>query len=170
MVKSLGSVNKVEPSKLSTEGSQNISNLGCDLAYDDEFFDNYYHNDFMDVDEYAMLQTHFDNVDIPAGVEASIPWFADFSKSKKKTSHGNISSSVDGNDLSLSSWLSEPAHINKKAAPVSNSSSQTPGDPLSHSPRGASLSSPLLFPQGSQSKKSATSEHGWNSQNLVFEN
>ncbi|XWS52060.1 hypothetical protein CRYUN_Cryun11dG0035000 [Craigia yunnanensis] len=150
VAKSLGSVNKVEPSKLSTQGSHNIYNLDFSLAYNDEFFYDYYLNDFMDVDEYAMLQAHFDNVDIPAGVEASIPWFADFSESKKETSHGNISSSVDGNDQSLSSWLSEPAHMNKKAVSVSSSSFQTPGDPLSHSPVGASLPSPLLFPQGSQ--------------------
>ncbi|XVE80143.1 hypothetical protein DITRI_Ditri14bG0115700 [Diplodiscus trichospermus] len=121
----------------------------------------------MDVDEYAMLQAHFDNVDIPAGVEASIPWFADFSESEKKTSHGNISLTVDGNDPSLSSWLSEPAHMNKKTAPVNSSSYQTPGDPLSHSPGGASLPLPFLFPQGSRSKKkSATPQHRWNSQNL----
>ncbi|XVF04221.1 hypothetical protein REPUB_Repub05bG0063700 [Reevesia pubescens] len=168
VAKSLGSINMVEPSKLSTQGSHNIYNFDCDLAYDDEIFDNYYLNDIMDVDEYAMLQAHFDNVDIPAGVEASIPWFPDFSDSTKNTSHGNISES-DGNDQSLSSWLSEPAHINKKAASVSNSSFQTPGAPLSHSPGGASLPSPLLFPQGSQSKKkSATSQHRWNSQNLPF--
>ncbi|XP_022717116.1 probable ubiquitin-conjugating enzyme E2 26 isoform X2 [Durio zibethinus] len=161
---SLGSINKVEPSKLSTQGSQNIYNFDCDLAYDDEFFDNNYLNEFMDIDEY--LQAHFDNVDIPAGVEAAIPWFADYSGSKKKTSLGNISSSVDTNDQYHSSWLLEPAHANKKAASVSSTSFQTPGDLLSHSPGGASLPSPVLFPQGSQSKKSATSRHRWNSQNL----
>ncbi|WRX29723.1 Ubiquitin-conjugating enzyme E2 - like 10 [Theobroma cacao] len=167
--KSLGSINKVEPSKHPTQGSQNIVNLDCDLSYDDEIFDNYYLNDIMDVDDYAMLQAHFDNVDIPAGVEASIPWFADFSESKKKTSDGNISSGVDGSDQSLSPWLSEPTHTNKKAALVNSSSFQTPGDPLSHSPGEASLSSPLLFPQGSQSKKkSATSQPRWSSQNLQF--
>ncbi|XVF18841.1 hypothetical protein REPUB_Repub11eG0057500 [Reevesia pubescens] len=168
MAKSLGSRKKVEPSKHPTQESNNIVNLDYDLSYDDEFFDNYYLTDVMDVDEYAMLQAHFDNVDIPAGVEASIPWFEDFSDNKKKTSHGHISSSVDGNDHSLSSWLSEPAHMNKKAASVSNSSFPAPGDPLSHSSGVASLSSPLLFPQGSQSKKSATSQHRWNSEKLPF--
>lgn len=157
MTKSLGSVKKVEPSKNSTQGSQNIFNLDHDLAYDDEYF------------EYAMIQAHFDSVDIPAGVEASVPWFSDFSNSKKKNSHGNISSTVDANDQFHSSWLPEPAHINKKVASVSNSSFQTPGDSLIHSSGGAGLSSPFLFPQGSRSKKSATSEHRWNRQNLSFE-
>ncbi|MBA0733688.1 hypothetical protein Gogos_017673 [Gossypium gossypioides] len=180
VAKSPGSLNKIEPSKHSTQGSHNIYNLDCDLTYDDDFFDNYYGNDFMDVDEYAMLQAHFDNVDIPAGVEASIPWFADFSERKKDTSPVNTQSSVNtshsktqlsanGNDQSLSSWLSEPAHM-KKAALVSSSSFHNPADPLSHSPGEVIVPSTLLFPQGSQSKKSATSQLKLSSQSLPFWN
>ncbi|MBA0759161.1 hypothetical protein Gotri_022082 [Gossypium trilobum] len=180
VAKSPGSLNKIEPSKHSTQGSHNIYNLDCDLTYDDDFFDNYYGNDFMDVDEYAMLQAHFDNVDIPAGVEASIPWFADFSERKKDTSPVNTQSSVNtshsktqlsanGNDQSLSSWLSEPAHM-KKAALVSSSSFHNPADPLSHSPGEVIVPSTLLLPQGSQSKKSATSQLKLSSQSLPFWN
>ncbi|KAG8502585.1 hypothetical protein CXB51_000029 [Gossypium anomalum] len=180
VAKSPGSLNKIEPSKHSTQGSHNIYNLDCALTYDDDFFDNYYGNDFMDVDEYAMLQAHFDNVDIPAGVEASIPWFADFSERKKDTSHVNTQSSVNtshsktqlsanGNDQSLSSWLSEPAHM-KKAALVSSSSFHNPADPLSNSPGEVIVPSTLLFPQGSQSKKSATSQLKLSSQSLPFWN
>ncbi|OMO73321.1 Ubiquitin-conjugating enzyme, E2 [Corchorus olitorius] len=170
VAKSLSS-NNIEPSNHATQGSHKIVNLDCDLFYDDESFDNYYLDEFMDVDDYAMLQAHFDSVDLPAGVEAPIPWFPKFSESKEKTSHRNVSSSVAGSDQALSSsWLSEPGHINKKPASVSSSSFQTPGDPLS-SPGGASLSSPLLFPHGSQSnniKMSAPSQHSWNGQNLPF--
>ncbi|KAK8368783.1 hypothetical protein V6Z12_A01G065500, partial [Gossypium hirsutum] len=180
VAKSPASLNKIEPSKHSTQGSHNIYNLDCDLTYDDDFFDNYYGNDFMDVDEYAMLQAHFDNVDIPAGVEASIPWFADFSERKKDTSHVNSQSSVNtshsktqlsanGNDQSLSSWLSEPTHM-KKAALVSSSSFHNPADPVSHSPGEVIVPSTLLFPQGSQSKKSATSQLKLSSQSLPFWN
>ncbi|TYI96377.1 hypothetical protein E1A91_D01G067900v1 [Gossypium mustelinum] len=180
VAKSPGSLNKIEPSKHSTQGSHNIYNLDCDLTYDDDFFDNYYGNDFMDVDEYAILQAHFDNVDIPAGVEASIPWFADFSERKKDTSPVNTQSSVNtshsktqlsanGNDQSLSSWLSEPAHM-KKAALVSSSSFHNPADPLSHSPGEVIVPSTLLLPQGSQSKKSATSQLKLSSQSLPFWN
>ncbi|MBA0849504.1 hypothetical protein Goshw_016759 [Gossypium schwendimanii] len=180
VAKSPGSLNKIDPSKHSTQGSHNIYNLDCDLTYDDDFFDNYYGNDFMDVDEYAMLQAHFDNVDIPAGVEASIPWFADFSERKKDTSPINTQSSVNtshsktqlsanGNDQSLSSWLSEPAHM-KKAALVSSSSFHNPADPLSHSPGEVIVPSTLLLPQGSQSKKSATSQLKLSSQSLPFWN
>nr|KJB13317.1 hypothetical protein B456_002G070200 [Gossypium raimondii] len=180
VAKSPGSLNKIEPSKHSTQGSHNIYNLDCDLTYDDDFFDNYYGNDFMDVDEYAMLQAHFDNVDIPAGVEASIPWFADFSERKKDTSPVNTQSSVNtshsktqlsanGNDQSLSSWLSDPAHM-KKAALVSSSSFHNPADPLSHSPGEVIVPSTLLLPQGSQSKKSATSQLKLSSQSLPFWN
>ncbi|MBA0641463.1 hypothetical protein Goklo_026007 [Gossypium klotzschianum] len=180
VAKSPGSLNKIEPSKHSTQGSHNIYNLDCDLTYDDDFFDNYYGNDFMDVDEYAMLQAHFDNVDIPAGVEASIPWFADFSERKKDTSpvytqssvnnsHSKTQLSANGNDQSLSSWLSEPAHM-KKAALVSSSSFHNPADPLSHSPGEVIVPSTLLLPQGSQSKKSATSQLKLSSQSLPFWN
>ncbi|MBA0676043.1 hypothetical protein Goari_017553 [Gossypium aridum] len=180
VAKSPGSLNKIDPSKHSTQGSHNIYNLDCDLTYDDDFFDNYYGNDFMDVDEYAMLQAHFDNVDIPAGVEASIPWFADFSERKKDTSPVNTQSSVNtshsktqlsanGNDQSLSSWLSEPAHM-KKAALVSSSSFHNPADPLSHSPGEVIVPSTLLLPQGSQSKKSVTSQLKLSSQSLPFWN
>ncbi|KAK8985668.1 hypothetical protein V6N11_068916 [Hibiscus sabdariffa] len=162
VIKPPGSINKVEPSKHSTLGSQNAYNLDGDLAYDDDFHDNYCLSDFWDVDEYAMLQSHFDNFDIPAGVEASVPWFPDFSESKKNTSHANTQSSLNGNDQSHSTWLSKPAHVNKKPA----SSFLTPVDPISHSPGGAGVSSTFLFPQGSQSNKSATSQHKWTSQIL----
>lgn len=169
MAKSLGSVNKGVSSMLSTQGSHNIYNLDCDLAYD-EVFDNHYVKDFMDVDDYDLLQAHFDNVDVPAGVEASVSWFADFSEGKNKTSQQNISASVDGKDEFLLPLLSEPAPMDKKVASFSGSNFQIRGDTLSHSPGGASLPSPLLFPQGSQSKKkSTTSQHRWNSQNLPFE-
>ncbi|XVF70217.1 hypothetical protein PTKIN_Ptkin11bG0142600 [Pterospermum kingtungense] len=168
VAKSLDSVNKDAPSMLSTQGSHNISNLDCDLAFGDEIFDNHYLNDFMDVDEYTMLQAHFDNFDIPAGVEASIPWFADFSESKKKTSQGNIPSSVDGKDEFLSSRLSEPSPMDKKAASRSSSNIQIGGNPLSYSPGDASFPSPFLS-QGSQSKKKSTTlQHRGNSQNLPF--
>ncbi|KAL4312282.1 hypothetical protein GQ457_01G004580 [Hibiscus cannabinus] len=156
VIKPPGSINKVEPSKHSTLGSQNSYNL------DGDFHDNYCLSDFWDVDEYAMLQSHFDNFDIPAGVEASVPWFPDFSESKKNTSHANTQSSLNGNDQSHSTWLSKPAHVNKKPA----SSFLTPVDPISHSPGGAGVSSTFLFPQGLQSNKSATSQHKWTSQIL----
>ncbi|GMJ05246.1 ubiquitin-conjugating enzyme 25, PHO2 FAMILY UBIQUITIN CONJUGATION ENZYME 1 [Hibiscus trionum] len=166
VVKHLGSINKVEPSKHSTEGSHNVYNLEGDLAYDDDFLDNYCVNDFLEVDEYATMQTHFDNFDIPAGVEASVPWFPEFSESKNNISHANTQSSVNGNDQSHLTWLSEPAHVNKKPASVSSSSFLTPVDPISHSPGGAGVTSTFLFPQGSQSKKSVTSQHKLTSQIL----
>ncbi|KAB2006194.1 hypothetical protein ES319_D11G325900v1 [Gossypium barbadense] len=176
VAKSLGLINKVTPPKHSIQGSQNISNLDCNLASSDELFYTNYLNDFMDAGKYAMLQEHFDGVELPAGedtsipwfenmtievpdgLEASIPWFENISESKKKTSHGTISSTTNANDNLHFLWLQDPAHINMNAASVSNSSSLTPDDPLSHSPGVANLSSPSLFSQILQSQNSATSQ------------
>ncbi|CBI20306.3 unnamed protein product, partial [Vitis vinifera] len=54
--------------------SINIDGFVSDLSYDDDDNTDIYSDDFMDDDEYAILQAHFDNVDIPPGVEAPIPW------------------------------------------------------------------------------------------------
>ncbi|KAB2059418.1 hypothetical protein ES319_A11G301500v1 [Gossypium barbadense] len=176
VAKSLGLINKVKPPKHSIQGSKNISNLDCNLASSDELFYTNYINDFMDAGKYAMLQEHFDGVELPAGedtsipwfenmtievpdgLEASIPWFENISESKKKTSHGTISSTTNANDSLPFLWLQDPGHINMNAASVSNSSSLTPDDPLSHSPGVANLSSPSLFSQILQSQNSATSQ------------
>ncbi|MBA0591238.1 hypothetical protein Gorai_019919, partial [Gossypium raimondii] len=176
VAKSLGLINKVTPPKHSIQGSQNISNLDCNLASSDELFYTNYLNDFMDAGKYAMLQEHFNGVELPAGedtsipwfenmtievpdgLEASIPWFENISESKKKTSHGTISLTTNANDNLHFLWLQDPAHINMNAASVSNSSSLTPDDPLSHSPGVANLSSPSLFSQILQSQNSATSQ------------
>ncbi|XP_039017372.1 probable ubiquitin-conjugating enzyme E2 26 isoform X2 [Hibiscus syriacus] len=165
VVKPFGLINKVEPSKHSTQGSHNAYNLDGNLAYDDDFLDNYHISEFWDVDEYAILQAPFDNFDIPAGVEASVPWFPDFLESQKITNHENTQSSVNGNDQSHSTWFSEPAHVNKKPALVSSLSFRTPVDSISP-PGGAGVPSTFLFPQGSLSKKPATSQHKLISQNL----
>ena len=72
--------------------SINIGGFVSDLSYDDDDYIDIYSGDFMDDDEYAMLQAHFDNVDIPSGVEAPIPWLPVSVRSKKSSSTANTSS------------------------------------------------------------------------------
>ncbi|KAM7498704.1 hypothetical protein LguiA_023118 [Lonicera macranthoides] len=73
----LGSMNGVDSlTKSSAVGSENLNNLdsfSTDLSYGNEYLD-IYCDDFMYDDDYAILQSHFDNIDFPSGVEAPIPW------------------------------------------------------------------------------------------------
>ncbi|XVF01996.1 hypothetical protein REPUB_Repub04eG0138200 [Reevesia pubescens] len=77
------------PLKSSTSGSVISNNLNSsisDLSYhddedcdddcadDSDYGDN---DDFLYEDNYSIMQSHFDNVDLPPGVEASIPWLKD---------------------------------------------------------------------------------------------
>lgn len=50
----------------------------------DDAFDFYENDDFMYEDDYASMQNQFDNVDLPPGVEASLPWLKDFDLSVSK--------------------------------------------------------------------------------------
>ncbi|MBA0613889.1 hypothetical protein Godav_014246 [Gossypium davidsonii] len=82
-----GSEDSDNPFKSSTSASINSNNINSsnsDLSYpdDDEDCDDYAddvsdygdNDDFLYEDDYAIMQSHFDNVDLPPGVEASIPW------------------------------------------------------------------------------------------------
>lgn len=170
-MEALGSVDGVESSRSSTASSHNFINLdgqSSDLYFDDEDYIDLCSDDFMDVDEYAILQAHFDNVDIPPGIEAPIPWFPE-TLIKKKPSTGSSSVRTrsqgqpdigrHGVNSSSSSRLSEPAHFGGKSIPANNSSLHIQMDATSHPP-GADPSSTLAVPQLSQSKKkSAALQH-----------
>ena len=102
------SMNSVKPVKSSTSGSNNSadhSGSTSDLSYQDDANDdlddyiddadvvsdyddenNEYVDDFGgdDDDDYLKLQAQFDNVDLPPGVEASVPWLQDPSSSEDK--------------------------------------------------------------------------------------
>ncbi|XP_054812970.1 probable ubiquitin-conjugating enzyme E2 26 [Prosopis cineraria] len=63
----------------------NVDGHNSDLSNDEDDYNDHFAEEFMDVDEYAMLQAHFDNVDIPAGIEAPIPWMSNFDLDLKKS-------------------------------------------------------------------------------------
>lgn len=69
-----------------------------DYDDNDEFF---YDND----DDYLKLQAQFDNVDLPPGVEASVPWLQDPSPSENPLAAGSSTSSVQEDKSSASSSL-----------------------------------------------------------------
>lgn len=102
----VGSLDRVDPLKSSTSGSINSSNLNSsnsDITYhgddedgngsgedeigfyeDEEYVSDYDDNDdFLYNDCYTGMQSQFDNVDLPPGVEASLPWLNDPDSSAK---------------------------------------------------------------------------------------
>jgi len=72
-----GSVSGIASSSNLPSVSNNLINVdghGSDLSYDEDDYIDILPEDYMDVDEYALLQKHFDNVDIPPGIEAPFNW------------------------------------------------------------------------------------------------
>ena len=88
---------------LNSIGSE--SDISChnddeDMIDDDALEDpddgsDYYDDEEIYEDEYSFLQDQFDNVDLPPGVEASVPWLKDVASSecKQAGSHANSESS-----------------------------------------------------------------------------
>ncbi|KAF5741511.1 putative ubiquitin-conjugating enzyme E2 38 [Tripterygium wilfordii] len=89
-----GSLDSVDPLKSSVTGSVNsniVNSSNSDLSYHDNEEDANDTDDYVDEDdasyddndayyyedEYSMMQSQFDNVDLPPGVEASLPWLKD---------------------------------------------------------------------------------------------
>lgn len=70
--------------KSSAPGSQNVVDLddfACEFSFLDDYGDPYsdcthvFDDNQLYEDEYEILQSHFDNIDIPPGVEAPVSWF-----------------------------------------------------------------------------------------------
>jgi ubiquitin-conjugating enzyme E2 O len=63
-----------------------------DALEDPDDGSDYYDDEEIYEDEYSFLQDQFDNVDLPPGVEASVPWLKDV-ECKPAGSHANSESS-----------------------------------------------------------------------------
>ncbi|ESR65102.1 hypothetical protein CICLE_v10007725mg [Citrus x clementina] len=139
-----------EDSKSSVPGSHSIINL--------DFYDDKHVNidDFIDVEDYTFVQAYFDNANIPAGVEAPVPWLADPSLRKEKTANGSnlvhvnpaskSSSSLQKKVDVPSSWLHlQSAHSKNTAA------SQDVGSSAQNGPFHVKSSNPLWIHEKSKS-------------------
>ncbi|XP_028793070.1 probable ubiquitin-conjugating enzyme E2 26 isoform X3 [Neltuma alba] len=139
----------------------NVDGHSSDLSNDDDDYNDHFADDFMDVDEYAMLQAHFDSVNIPAGIEAPIPWMSNFDIDLKKS--GSSSSNPWGNmqldaksshmtDLSQLSWAIESSDLIQET-PVCSSSSQTKNAAVNPPPQNLSSQ---LHTEAALGKKQST--------------
>ncbi|KAG7953576.1 hypothetical protein I3843_12G116700 [Carya illinoinensis] len=176
-VETLDPVNGAESPESFSPVLHNIINLdshGSDLSYDEN--NDVYVDDFMDVDEYAIVQAHFDSMNIPPGIEAPIPWLPYFAQHKKKpitggTSHStgaqiHLDSAGTTEIASRSSLPAKPVHINRKPISVHSSGVQTKMDSMVHPPE-MDLSSPRNQPLvSSDKKKSSTLTHRGSALNL----
>ncbi|CAI9088658.1 OLC1v1023054C1 [Oldenlandia corymbosa var. corymbosa] len=57
------------------ENEAHYEENGFDMIHDDYFYD----------EQYAILQSHLDSLDIPPGVEVPVPWFSDHQENKMKS-------------------------------------------------------------------------------------
>ena len=140
----------------------NVDGLDSDSLYDDGACMDFDFDNFMEFDEYSYLQSHFDKVDIPPGVEAPIPWLPDSDNNAKKTAIGTNAFSTSNQMQSYGggSWSLKPAHASKKLSSGSDSSFHNPMDSMSHA-SGVNLPSSWSIPQAAQSKKEQNiSQHG----------
>ncbi|XP_027911801.1 probable ubiquitin-conjugating enzyme E2 26 isoform X2 [Vigna unguiculata] len=58
-----------------------------DSSCDDDDYSDLFSDDYMDADQSALIQSHFDNVDIPSGIEVPIPWMAEYDLGSKNTNN-----------------------------------------------------------------------------------
>ncbi|KAE9585193.1 hypothetical protein Lal_00017841 [Lupinus albus] len=154
-------VGKFEPAS-KIESSHDLINV------DGQFHDPSYNDDFVDlfseVDPYAFLQAHFDNVDIPPGIEAPIPWVSGYNLLSKKSGDSSLypwSHMQPGANNSHLSGSSQPSlsleHTNPRTqgSSVGSSNLQFKFGNVDHS-SGIGLTSPHLFSQSTHSTKKST--------------
>lgn len=166
-METLGSVNGIETAQVVVPASNHFIDLdgpNSDASTDDGYADPYF-EEF----DYAFLQSHFDKVGIPPGIEAPIPhipWLSDPPKSNVSSVSG--SSSVDtrcqmqsdfvglqGNGMFP--WI-DPLTFNMKPTVVGSSSFKTQTDSISHHPK-VDLSSSWKLPKAARSKKKQSAPH-----------
>lgn len=160
-----GSGSMVESSNGYTTASHHLINIdendfessdnSCD--FDDDDYSDLFSDEYMDVDQYALLQTHFDNVNIPPGIEAPIPWLADYDLGS------NVTDSFQPS-LSL-----EPTNPENQGPSAGSSSLQMKMNAVMNHPSGIELSStPTLSKTVLSKKKSNASQHRRHKLKLAF--
>ncbi|KAK7401827.1 hypothetical protein VNO78_13623 [Psophocarpus tetragonolobus] len=170
-VENFGSASGIISSNNFQSVSNNLINVdghGIDLSYDDDDYMDIFSEDYMDIDEYALLQKHFDNVDIPPGIEAPFTWLPpDYILGLKKTGNntlypwnhmqpnGTKSPMTPSSQPSLSLEL---PNSNIQASSEGGINIQIKMDNVDHS-SGVELFSPQIFSEPvPYKKKSATSK------------
>ncbi|KAJ8749338.1 hypothetical protein K2173_018823 [Erythroxylum novogranatense] len=100
VVGSLNTINHLKASTSESVESKNNNSCNSDLSYPDgdvsgddaeKYIDDvsdydYDYDDFLYEDDYFTIQSQFDNVDLPPGVEATLPWLKDPASSVNKIS------------------------------------------------------------------------------------
>ena len=92
-VEEFGPVSGIETSNGYPSVSHNLISVdghGSDRSCDDDDYIDLFSEDYAEVDEYALLQAHFDNVDIPPGVEAPFTWLPDYDMGLKQTGNSSL--------------------------------------------------------------------------------
>lgn len=69
----------------------NEDDFGADLFLGENEYMDMFHDDHLYNDHYAIVQAHFDSLDIPPGVEVSVPWFMDHEENKMKSAVASTS-------------------------------------------------------------------------------
>lgn len=112
--------------------STNVDDLSSNLfCGEDEWIDTYY--DDIIYDDYAILESHFDHMEIPPGVEAPFPWLPSSPRNDTKVPTVSTStypssqlqsdgvSNYPGLNSSHSSWLLKPTQMKDMSTSWSNS-------------------------------------------------
>lgn len=173
-VEQFGTAGGVESSNGYGSASHNIINVdghNSDLSYDEDDFNDVFSDDFMDMDDYSAIQAHFDHVDIPAGIEAPIPWMPGVDLGPKKSlsnsfypwydTHPDAQNSHVMPDFPQLPWAIDHHTQPPQGISVGSSSMQTKMGATVH-PSGTSQ----LFPQSGPGKNVTTSQHGGGKLNL----
>ncbi|KAI5423793.1 hypothetical protein KIW84_030143 [Lathyrus oleraceus] len=134
-----GPSSRVESSNGYTSVSNNLINIDedeSDHLYDDDDdgFCDIIPDDYMDVDNYTLLQEHFDNANIPPGIEAPVPWLKEYNLSSKNAESSlfypsfhipqSDSKHSQVNGLFQPSWSFEPIKPETQGPVVGSSSVQ----------------------------------------------
>ncbi|XP_015080754.1 putative ubiquitin-conjugating enzyme E2 38 [Solanum pennellii] len=103
------------------DGDDGLDDCDDMSNYDDDDDDYMYYDDEEDECDYLNMQAQFDNVDLPAGVEATVSWLNEPASSSKVSSQASSSSHLAGAQT-LNPTLSEHASSSFAQVPASSSS------------------------------------------------